>query len=654
MARAAGWRAIAARRRKDASARYYRSDAMIAVVDARGEDDPEGLVGLLAQAVEASGGALVVLVDADRESDVPKLIVAGATHYLSGLVTVVRLQAVLAAAQRHIERLGGVNLIVGSADGDESLRWRYEYGGRVVTLSPRLAQRIGAAGRGVPLRVLLGMVTRPDRRALLVTARRLRSERAGAFAHALKGQPSQRVAHHLTVDGNAIQGEVEWLHGGASPRADQRDPLTGLRNRAAALSWLAGEIDTGAHPAAIVVALGQFDRVNSAYGPAAGDALLGRLARRLTRIVEDVGEGDAIAARLAGTDFLIGLGGEGAAPRMQERAQFIAARIVAALTQPIMLEGQAVRLTARCGVAQTRAGDTPTLLLRRAGSALASARKPRAGTAAVVTASGERRDEDADRLESDLRLALTRREIEIAFQPQYRMADDAMTDDRMIGVEALARWRHPDFGLLGAGVLFAAAERSDYMGPLSAYIHGEALRIAARWPAVLAHLRLAINITAADIADADFPERFLSLADEGGFPRARLTVEVTEGELIENLDDGAALLGRMRDAGLAVAIDDFGTGYSSLSYLKTLPLDYLKIDSALSRDIMSGPRDAIIVRSIIQMARSLGLGVVAEGVETEAQRALLAAEGCDVYQGFLRSPAVSSEGLAALVQGGAI
>jgi EAL domain-containing protein (putative c-di-GMP-specific phosphodiesterase class I) len=187
------------------------------------------------------------------------------------------------------------------------------------------------------------------------------------------------------------------------------------------------------------------------------------------------------------------------------------------------------------------------------------------------------------------------------------------------------------------------------MLPLSAHIQAEALRQAAAWPSALSNLRLSINVTAADISQPGFMADFLGQVDRSGFPRSRLTVEITESGLIQDVDAAAALLTALRSEGLAVAIDDFGTGYSSLAYLKGLPLDYLKIDSSLAQDIAGSARDRIIVRGVIHMAKSLGLNVIAEGVETEQQLDLLAREGCDYYQGFLRSAGVSSPELISLV-----
>jgi EAL domain-containing protein (putative c-di-GMP-specific phosphodiesterase class I) len=205
-------------------------------------------------------------------------------------------------------------------------------------------------------------------------------------------------------------------------------------------------------------------------------------------------------------------------------------------------------------------------------------------------------------------------------------------------------------GELGAEALFAAAERSDYLVELSTHVQRKAIATAAAWKGALGALRIAINVTAADIAEPGFAERILTLAGEAGLID-RLTVEVTENGLIADLAGAAELLAELRRGGLRVAIDDFGTGYSSLAYLKALPLDTIKIDRRLAQDIAGSPRDRIVVRGVIDMARSLGLAVVAEGVETEEQLALLAREGCNYYQGFLCSPPVDIPTLERLVRG---
>jgi EAL domain-containing protein (putative c-di-GMP-specific phosphodiesterase class I) len=249
-----------------------------------------------------------------------------------------------------------------------------------------------------------------------------------------------------------------------------------------------------------------------------------------------------------------------------------------------------------------------------------------------------------NQLEIDLRRALDHDQIDILFQPQVDIGTGLI-----MGVEALARWRHPQLGELGAVPLFATAASSDFVVQLSAHIQQRALRLAAAWPEQMSKLRVSVNVTSADIAGPNFVEEFLGRVDEAGFPRDRLTIEVTESGLIADLAGAAEMLAQLRRAGLRVAIDDFGTGYSSLAYLKALPLDYLKIDKTLAEDITGSTRDRIVVRGVIDMARSLGLSVITEGVETKAQLSLLAREGCNYYQGYLCSPPVDSTTLAAML-----
>ena len=241
-------------------------------------------------------------------------------------------------------------------------------------------------------------------------------------------------------------------------------------------------------------------------------------------------------------------------------------------------------------------------------------------------------------LEDQLAGAMGRGEIVIAFQPQLKV-----DTGQLVGAEALARWEHPEYGLLGASTLFAVAERAGVMESLSTQIHKQALTLAASWPKSLGFLSLSINVTAGDLASAAFDDNMQKQIASAGFEPHRLTLEITESELIGNLSASADILQRLRTAGVRIAIDDFGTGYSSLSYLKELPVDYLKIDSGLTGDISGSPKDRVVVRSIIDMAHSLDLSVIAEGVETEGQLKTLAELGCEYFQGFLRSGPLSPD-----------
>ena len=254
------------------------------------------------------------------------------------------------------------------------------------------------------------------------------------------------------------------------------------------------------------------------------------------------------------------------------------------------------------------------------------------------------RCELGERLIVDLAEALARDEIEILYQPQVMIASG-----QIVGAEALARWQHPDLGEIGAEPLLAAAEATGLLVPLSTHIQDKALAEVAAWPDALADIRVAVNVTASDIVSPDFAARFIGRVDEKGVRRSCVTVEITESGLIEDLDQAAEQISRFRDAGIKVAIDDFGTGYSSLAYLKALPVDYIKLDKALVADIGGSHRDRVVIRGVIDMARALGLEVVAEGVETAEQLALLAAEGCALSQGFLHAPPVSGTAFRALL-----
>jgi len=334
-------------------------------------------------------------------------------------------------------------------------------------------------------------------------------------------------------------------------------------------------------------------------------------------------------------------------PSQDGEAYMLAEQLGATATRPFASGNHVVSFSCRVGGTRVEDGERdPALLLRRASAALAEAKASETGLPQLLDSSGHAASEVASRLEIDLRSALEKDEIEILFQPQL-----SITTGAVIGVEALARWQHPILGELGAVPLFAAAARSDYLVPLSRHVHRKALEIATAHQSTFRWLRLSINVTAADIAQPDFAAQFLAMVDESAFDRRRLTVEITESGLIEDLSAAGTLLARLRSAGLKVAIDDFGTGYSSLAYLKALPLDYLKIDQQLSQDIAGSARDRVVVSSVIEMARSLGLSVVAEGVENEEQLSLLAQAGCNVYQGFIFSPPITADELSRMMKG---
>ncbi|WP_322963533.1 putative bifunctional diguanylate cyclase/phosphodiesterase [Sphingomonas fuzhouensis] len=401
--------------------------------------------------------------------------------------------------------------------------------------------------------------------------------------------------------------------------------------------WIADALDRGDPCVAVVVALSRLDLINAAHGRPAGNMLLRGVEVRMQAAAAEAFGDRAIVARSGGAEFVMA----GVADGRDARA--IAETLEALLAQPFQAGAVPIRLGVRLGLSESRQHEDPANLLARAGEALAQAQ---ASDGAMLRFAHPGDVAPLDVLAADLHHAIERGEIDIVFQPQV-----AIKTGRITGVEALARWRHPTLGPLGADPLFAAAERADLGLALSDHIQQIALQRAARWPGTLSHLRLSINITAADVGRAGFARIFLDRVAASGFPIERLTVEITETGLIRELDRAAAVLDTLRDAGIRVAIDDFGTGYSSLAYLTSLPIDYLKLDRALVTEVDGSRRDRVVVRGIIRIAAHLGMGIVAEGVETQEQAALLGRLGCETYQGFLCAAPLDEMALRAMVEG---
>jgi diguanylate cyclase (GGDEF)-like protein len=652
LAESAGWQPIAARRAENAEARFVASGAAVAVVDARGAlEEGQEAVRAIADAVEANAAALLVLLSRNDGHALDILHRHGATHFLVSPFSEAQLLHALQFALRHAERTGGgfarrAGEEAGGTrvDGDS---WRWQPGSRIVELSPALARKAGLGdeeGRRITLMELFRKLDPEGRRAARgAIVRVMATGEATAFAHADSGDAGARIAHHVRIQPEGdIVGRAETIFPSDRRKAGIRDALTGLADGRAARGWIETQLGRQAEAGPIVVLLlsvSRYDAINAAFGRPVGDAVLQAAARRIERQVDADGP-RVMVARMAGAEFAVLL----APPATLADGRLLAGELIEAIGRPFMSGDHVIALGSRAGVAVSQPGDDATTLLRRASVALAEAKAGESAPVRVLEEGAESDTARGERLEVDLRRALDRGEIEILFQPQV-----SVTTGEIVGAEALARWRHPHYGELGASTLFSVAERSDYLAVLSEHVQCRAIAAAAAWPEALGRLRLSVNITAADILRPNFADQFLALVKESGFPAERLTVEVTESGLIEDLAGAAALLAQLRAGGLRAAIDDFGTGYSSLAYLKALPLDYLKIDKRLSQDIAGSVRDRIVVRGVIDMARSLGLGVIAEGVETEEQLGLLAEEGCNLYQGFLCAPPVEAEELERLV-----
>jgi diguanylate cyclase (GGDEF)-like protein len=461
---------------------------------------------------------------------------------------------------------------------------------------------------------------------------------------ALPAMAEQGVRHFLRLpfDDAELLAVLTSAAGRVTPdrRAFLRDALTGLPQASDLREWLTKRTDRGPLTL-LLINMTRFDAINAALGREAGDALLKATARRIEPIVAELTGPERIIARMAGAEFAVGISGIVSSDRLY----MLAEAIVDSLARPLpSAEGPVSVGTRIVVVDQPAGGKSSTVLIRRASRLLGEIRDGDSGPILLATGAQGETQELSRSLHADLRAALASDEIDVLFQPQV-----GVTGGFIEGVEALARWRHPVRGEIGAATLFAVAAQSNYSLELSAHIQKLALTMAAAWPQKLSHLRLAINVTAADLARPHFFRGFEAMIAQSGFPKERLTIEVTESALMHSLEAAAKVLAQFRAFGCRVAIDDFGTGYSSLAWLKSLPADYLKIDQGLAGEIMGEERDSVVLRGVIGMARSLGLTVIAEGIETEGQLALLAREGCALYQGFLCAPPLDVAGLEQLI-----
>jgi diguanylate cyclase (GGDEF)-like protein len=415
------------------------------------------------------------------------------------------------------------------------------------------------------------------------------------------------------------------------------DTLTGLSNRAElhehGARALANAARDGSLAALMLIDLDRFKEVNDTMGHEQGDRLLVDVAERLRQLLR----GDDILARLGGDEFavLANVPHRGAVGE-------VATRLHRALALPFDVGGVAIELGASIGIAlQPDHGEDVSTLLRHADVAMYEAK--RSGSH-IETYSTERDPYSAERLKllGELRHALDHDELVLHFQPKV-----ALSSGSVIGVEALVRWQHPERGLLGPHEFLGLAERTGLIGDITRWVLDAATRQCATWRRSGIELPVAVNLAAANIVDTTLPESVAHILQRWEVPGRLLECEISEDTVMGDPRRAGDVLERLRELGVRLSLDDFGTGHSSLSYLKRLPLDEVKIDRSFVIGMADDPSDAAIVRSTIDLARHLGLEVVAEGVETTEVLDVLAALQCDVAQGFLLSrplPAAEFDG----------
>ena len=410
------------------------------------------------------------------------------------------------------------------------------------------------------------------------------------------------------------------------------DPLTRLPNRQLLLERLERALsdpDRSHEGALMFIDLDNFKVLNDTLGHQKGDLLLQQVAERLRSCVA---HGDTVA-RLGGDEFVILLENTALKPFEPVRgAKIVSDRILARLGESYSLAGHMHHST--CSIGVTLFGRTPwtvSELLKRADLAMYHAKASGRNTVcffdpemqAVVTASAA--------LASDLRRAWRESQFLIDYQPQVG------ADGRMLGVEALLRWRHPELELVPPAHFIPTAEETSLIIPIGHWVLEQACAQLALWAGKpgRSHLSIAVNVSVRQFRHPDFVDDVMSAIARFGIAPRKLKLELTESLLADGIEVTVAKMGSLKAMGVTLALDDFGMGYSALAYLKRLPLDQLKIDREFVKDILTDANDAAIARTIIGLAQSLGLGVIAEGVETQAQREFLVQQGCSDYQGYL-------------------
>ena len=405
------------------------------------------------------------------------------------------------------------------------------------------------------------------------------------------------------------------------------DALTGLPNRLLLEDRVQQAIAMAdrneTRLALVFLDLDNFKNINDSLGHAAGDALLREVSARLKRCVRDT---DTIS-RQGGDEFVLVLrdlsGAEACLPALT--------KIMETLQEPYFSEGSELSTSASLGVAiYPQDGNNFEVLRKKADMAMYRAKE--AGRNTYRFFDEEMDDEAVEHLlmRSGLRRALEREEFVLHYQPQIDLGTG-----QVIGAEALLRWQHPELGLVPPGRFIPVAEESGLIVPIGVWVLHQACRQAAQWQrAGLPPLVMAVNLSAVQFRRGSVEETVVQALAAAGLEPARLELELTESILIQSVEQVLASVRRLKQFGVKLSIDDFGTGYSSLSYLKRFDIDKLKIDQSFIRDLASDPDDAAIVRAIIQMARSLDLRTIAEGVETPDLLQQLRAFGCDEAQGY--------------------
>ncbi len=458
----------------------------------------------------------------------------------------------------------------------------------------------------------------------------------------VNGQPVQLA---ITRDITTRKQAEEQVHSLAFS-----DFLTSLPNRRLLMDRLeqamVGAVRHGQQGALLFVDMDDFKRLNDSMGHDKGDQLLKQIAQRVLTCVR---EGDTVA-RLGGDEFVVLLEDlDKSHKEAAKQAEAVARKIHNALRQPYQLDSHGYHSTASIGItlfggAQRESIEEP---LKRAELAMYKAKAVGRDNLRFFEPEMRQDLNARARLEADLHEALNQAQFRLYYQAQVGI------NARLTGVEALVRWQHPERSLIAPDEFIPVAEDSGLILPLGHWVLETACKQLAAWALrpEMARLTISVNVSALQFRLPDFVEEVLTILETTGANPERLKLELTESLLLDNMKDIITNMTALKARGVGFSLDDFGTGYSSLSYLKRLPLDELKIDRGFVRDILTDPNDAAIAKMVVALAETMGLAVIAEGVETEAQRDALAGLGCHAYQGYLFSRPVPIDEFEAFARG---
>ncbi|NUS37703.1 MAG: EAL domain-containing protein [Lysobacter sp.] len=431
------------------------------------------------------------------------------------------------------------------------------------------------------------------------------------------------------------------------------DALTGLANRLAFRESLDQRLmqlrGAGRQLALLLCDIDDFKRVNDTLGHDAGDEVLVQFANRIRAAVERYADGESLLARFGGDEFVILLQA-GAAPGQEARALAteLATTLVDVLSRPIQVQGRQVFLGTSIGLTlfpDDAAGGA--MLLKNADIAMYQAKVAGKGCFRFYSRAMDQAVERRVRMEQDLRGAWERGELSLAYQPVFRLSDG-----QLVGAEALLRWRHPEQGVVAPSVFIDVAEQSGLIEVIGPQALRAACTEAMEWQARRVRgdgLFVSVNVSPRQLRSGDLPEQAAAVLRDTGLPPGLLHVELTETAVIGDELHAGALLSRLRSTGVKVWLDDFGTGFSGLSHLRRVPVDGVKIDRSFVADVLRDPDDLALTTAIIAMGHSLGITVIAEGVEQEGQYNILRERGCDLAQGYWLGHPLAPDDFAALL-----